>query len=294
VPSTKTNLRIARLLNKTVGCARRLVGKNENAQVKRKGIEWLLDLNEGIDLAIYLGVYQSVPKRVRTRWIKPGSLVIDIGANIGAFSLPIASDVGKGGCVVAVEPTDYAFTKLLRNAELNPDIAPRLIAVQAALTDGKSQPEVSAFYSRWPLDSETDARHPEHLGQAETATSARFLSLDALLDELREAGRVSGVVSFVKLDVDGHELAVLGGSERVFTIDRPSLLIEIAPYVQDEVLGRFDALLEALSGFNYVLERSTTGEALPMSTDALRSIIGAGAGIDVLARPADQQDSSRR
>ena len=63
--------------------------------------------------------------------MRPGSLVIDIGANIGAFSLPIASDVGEGGCVVAIEPTDYAFTKLVRNAELNPGIASRLIAVQA-------------------------------------------------------------------------------------------------------------------------------------------------------------------
>jgi FkbM family methyltransferase len=294
VPSTKTNLRIARLLNKTVVCARRLVGKNNNAQVKRKGIEWRLDLDEGIDLAIYLGVYQRVPDRVRTRWIKPGSLVIDIGANIGAFSLPIAGDVGEGGCVVAVEPTDFAFAKLVRNAGLNPGIASRLVAVQAGLTDGKSQPEVSAFYSRWPLDGETDARHPKHLGQAETAASARFLSLDALVAELREARRISGAVSFIKLDVDGHELAVLRGSERVFTTDRPALLIEIAPYVQDEVPGRFEALLATLSGFGYVLERSTTGEALPMSTDALRSIIGAGAGIDILARPADRQDSIRR
>ena len=110
--STKTNLRIARILNKAVGLARRLVGRSQTAHVKRKGIEWLLDLNEGIDLAIYLHVYQSVPKRVRDRWIKPGSLVVDIGANIGAFSLPIANDVGEGGCVVAVEPTDYAYAKL--------------------------------------------------------------------------------------------------------------------------------------------------------------------------------------
>jgi FkbM family methyltransferase len=287
VLSTKTNLRIARILNKAVGLARRMVGRSQIAQVQRKGIEWLLDLNEGIDLAIYLHVYQSVPKRVRDRWLKPGALVVDIGANIGAFSLPIASEVGEGGCVVAVEPTDYAFAKLRGNVALNPAIAPRLVAIQAGLTDGKSQSETSAFYSRWPLDGETQARHPEHLGQAETAASARFLSLDALLAELREGGRISGRVSFIKLDVDGHELAVLQGAERVFTTDRPSLLIEIAPYVQDEVPGRFEALLGTLSGFNYVLERSTTGEALPMSSDGLRSIIGAGAGIDILARPAD-------
>ena len=80
----------------------------------------------------------------------------------------------------------------------------------------------------------------------------------------------------------------------MFTTDRPALLIEIAPYVQDEVPGRFEALLATLFGFNYVLERSTTGEALPMSTDALRTIIGAGAGIDILARPADRQDFNRR
>lgn len=283
--STKTKLRLGRLLNQAVGQGRRLAGLGSSARVKRLGIEWQLNLDEGIDFAIYLGVYQRVPARVRERWIKPGALVVDIGANIGAFSLPIAHAVGEAGRVVAVEPTDYAFGRLVANAGLNAALAQRLIPVQAGLTDGSAQQGEPTFFSRWPLDGETAARHPRHGGQAEPASKASLLTLDALLDGLRRSGRIEGPVAFIKLDVDGHELAVLKGGRGVFTGDRPGLLIEIAPYVQDEVPGRFEALLATLSDYGYRLEHSTSGKELPMSADGLRAAIGPGAGIDLLARP---------
>ena len=58
--STKSKIRIARALNVAITGARSAVGLDATAEVRRFGLNWRLDLNEGIDLAIYLGRYQNI------------------------------------------------------------------------------------------------------------------------------------------------------------------------------------------------------------------------------------------
>jgi FkbM family methyltransferase len=193
--------------------------------------------------------------------------------------------VGPEGAVISVEPTDYAFLKLKANAALNAALAPRLIAIQAGLNDGTNPSAPNQYFSRWPLDGKLDGRHERHLGQPEEAMAARSMTLDALRQELRDAGRASKPLTFVKLDVDGHELAVLKGGKTVLSEERPALLIEIAPHVQDEVSGRLEELIETIAKSGYALERPSSGAALPLDASKLREIIGDGASMDVLAVP---------
>ncbi len=284
--STKAKIRIARVLNKAIVGARSMLGKSSIIEARRFGANWRLDLNEGIDLAIYLGMYQNLSRRTTNNWLHPGSLAVDIGANIGAHSLRIAQQIGADGRVVAIEPTEYAFAKLNTNARLNPDLASRLVLVQAALTDGTERGRDDEFYSRWPLRTNGHQRHAQHLGQLESARGARFIALDDLLDELRAAGCIGGPATFVKLDVDGNELNVLRGGRKMLAKERPVILIEIAPHVQDEVPHRFEDLLGTLESFGYRLEDQNSGQLLPMSAADFRNIITKGASIDAVARPA--------
>ena len=216
-------------------------------------------MRESTSLSI-LGLYQRIPQRVAQTWIRPGSVAFDIGANIVAHSFPLALKVGPNGYVVCIEPTDYAFSKLKANAALNPELADRLVLLQAALTDksaGAAEPEPDEkprFYSRWPLQEVASGRHAKHLGQLEMARGSRFVPLDELCQELQASGRIRGPLSFVKLDVDGNELAVLRGGQMTFTRCRPAIHLEIAPHVQDEVPGRFENLLQTLQAFGYRLE----------------------------------------
>ena len=283
--STKHKIKIARSFNRAIVGARSIAGRPSRVVVRRRNVTWKLDLNEGIDFAIYLGLYQRIPQRV-TRWIKPGALVLDIGANIGAHSLLLAQAVGPHGRVIAIEPTDYGFSCLKANATLNLDLFQRLILVQAALTAGAESADQGGqtqFYSRWPLNGDDAHRHHKHMGELESAKGARFLGLDTLLAEIRAYG-IDQPIAFIKLDVDGHELDVLRGAAQTLAAQRPPILIEIAPHVQDEVLGRFEAVLDTLTGHGYQLETSESGESLPMSAGALRTIITDGASIDAIAR----------
>lgn len=283
--STKRKIALARALSATIVTARSIVGRSAIVTTRRKGATWRLDLNEGIDFALYFGLYQQLPRRL-SQWIRPGDLVLDLGANVGAHTLVLAQMVGRGGCVVAVEPTNYGYGGLTHNIELNPELSQRIIAVQAEIVSANPSTTRSSekqFYSRWPLRGNSDARHPGHLGQLESASSAKALTLDTLLEMLRGDGRVSGPVSFIKLDVDGHELDVLRGAQRLMEEEHPPMLIEIAPHVQDEVPGRFEELLQTLKAFGYALESAGSGKRLPMSAAELRQHIGEGASIDALA-----------
>jgi len=283
--STKAKMRIARALNLAVMGARTVTGLGSVVETRRFGVNWRLDLNEAIDLALYLGKYQNISQRTKTEWLHPGALVVDIGANIGAHGLRIATMIEPEGRVVCIEPTDFAYAKLTANARLNPALAERLILVQAALTDSNGVNVDNKFYSRWPLRRNGAALHAEHFGHLEQAQDARFVSLDTLLDELRAAGRIRGPVSFIKIDVDGHELDVISGGRVTLSKDKPVILIEIAPHVQDEVPGRFEKLIAMIGSLGYRLEDQETGEPVAVSAPALRAMIAPGASIDVIARP---------
>lgn len=283
---TKTKLRVARALNRLVMAPRKLAGRGACVETRRNGIAWRLDLNEGIDLAIYLGVYQKLPRRVLTELHVAEILAVDIGANIGSHSLQLARALGEGGRVISIEPTAYAYAKLCSNIASNPLLSNRLIPIHAALDDGNSDHSMGDFYSRWPL-RDSGHLHPEHLGKFENAKGARQMTLDGLLDEVRLAHRVHRKVTFVKIDVDGNELLVMRGGQRTLSSDRPVLLIEIAPHVQDEVSNRLEELIALISTLGYRLEKAGSGKFLPASAPELRRIIKFGASMDVIARPIE-------
>jgi 23S rRNA G2069 N7-methylase RlmK/C1962 C5-methylase RlmI len=89
--STKTKLKIATALYKSAHYSRAMFGGKDLVHCKRGGVNWELDLTEGIDLAIYLfGRFERSTSLALQRAIRPGMTVLDIGANVGAHALPMA------------------------------------------------------------------------------------------------------------------------------------------------------------------------------------------------------------
>jgi FkbM family methyltransferase len=279
--STRTKVACARLASQGIAFARKIVGLDSRARVARGGIRWELDLREGIDLTIFLlGMFERETVLTCRRLIRPGDVVLDIGANIGAHTLYLARCVGPGGCVVAFEPTDFAFHKLVTNVGLNPELASRIRMEQVMLMEQPGQQVEPRLYSSWPLSPQADL-HGKHCGRFMDTKGARAMTLDEYLDQARIEK-----VSFIKMDVDGHECGVLRGSKATLTRHQPVIVMELAPYVLAETGHSVDELLAILESLGYGLAVMSNGRPLPADPRTLRALIPDGYSLQVLAKPA--------
>lgn len=274
---TNQKIAIARAISRVLHVARKAVGKSDRVVVRRSGIRWELDLAEGFDLAIYLfGAFEAGTVRFYRRLISPGDVVIDIGANIGAHTLPFAQLVGDTGRVVAFEPTLWALQKLKTNIALNPHLAPRIESVQAMLTASESAAVPAELYSSWPL-WERSALHPLHSGQLMSTSGAASTTLDAAISE-----RALPRVDFIKLDVDGNEFDVLRGAQATLRRFRPKILMEFSPCLHSGTT--FDDLIDLMNRLGGRATDVQTSAPLPLDAAWLKKNIRFGSSRNVLIR----------
>jgi FkbM family methyltransferase len=276
--STRHKIHIGRVLAASVIQGRRLTGRGPLVLAKRDGIMWSLDLREGIDLAIYLlGGFEVRTLRVYRDHVRPGDVVLDIGANVGAHTLPLARLVGAGGRVLAFEPSDFAFAKLSRNIELNPDLAPAIDANQIMLSMTSADTLSKEVYASWPLDR-SDNLHEEHAGRLTPTSGATVGAVDEFV-----AARGLTRIDFIKLDVDGNEDKVLAGSRKTLEQLAPKVMMELAPYVYAGHPTAFDNNLRLLWNAGYRLHDIARGIGLPEDVTKVRAAVPAGGGINILA-----------
>lgn len=277
---TKTKMAVAATMQAPIAAARSLLGKQDRAVVSRDGLMWDLDLNEGIDFAIYLlrAFEWSTRNTLRDR-VKPGATVLDIGANIGAHTLDLARSVGESGWVHAFEPTDFAVEKLRRNLSLNPELDRRVRVHQTLLAAEANAPMQKQVYSSWPLSGGANV-HPKHRGRLATTMHARIDTLDAFVE--REA---LSRVDLIKIDVDGHEYPVLLGGKNLLARWQPVIVMEISPYVHAEEGNSFPHLISLLRDSGYSLMDESLRE-LPLDADKLAEMIPGGASINAIGLPA--------
>jgi len=129
---------------------------------------------------------------------------VDVGANVGYYSAYMAPAVAF---VYAFEPDERAFPSLNR---LQNSI-PRLTAIHAAVSDTDGEGRLS-----YGACSDVSALTKD----SATGTPVRTCTLDSLLPFL------PGHIGAIKIDTEGHELAVLAGAEALVLRDRPLILLE--------------------------------------------------------------------
>jgi FkbM family methyltransferase len=277
--TTKTKVSLAALAYKFIATGRAVAGKNNCATVRRGGIRWCLDLSEGIDFSIYLlGAFERSTVATLKKLVKPGDVVFDIGANIGAHTLGLARSVGPTGRAFAFEPADFAFVKLKRNLSLNPDLQARTHPRQILLTADPGEAVREEIYASWPLKRVVSV-HPKHRGRLVTTRNAQVDTLDRFVER-------EGIdrLNLIKLDVDGHELPVLQGGLGVLRKFRPVLVMEMSPYVHAEEHNSFAGLVALLQDTGYAIQDAGNWDPLPLEASQLEALIPDGASINVIAR----------
>ena len=83
-------------------------------RAKLFGLDMEFDLSDVIQRDMYAGMYDPFETRRLRRFLRPGMVVADVGANIGYYTWLAASAIGPTGRVLAFEPGPYAFDRLQR------------------------------------------------------------------------------------------------------------------------------------------------------------------------------------
>ena len=134
--------------------------------------------------------------------------VCDIGANIGNHSVYFGHILGAQ-TVVSCEPQPNVYKTLRRNLKLNGLATKNAFNVMLSNTSGRGK------VARFDKQSHGATQRQGCDGPFEMVT------LDALTARY-------GMIGFLKLDVEGFEASVLAGAERILSVDRPHIWVELA------------------------------------------------------------------
>jgi FkbM family methyltransferase len=166
-------------------------------------------------------VYEPHLSRAISETLTEGDGFVDVGANIGWFSLLAASIVGQRGGVLAVEAEPANVDLLLRSVHASGFTNVKAVSAAAAAASGAMQLQ-RAGGSNGAVYPSADATAPDD----RWVPSVTLDSLSGMLDRIR----------VVKIDVEGAELLVLRGASDMITRHRPVVFVEFSP----GMLSRFE------------------------------------------------------
>jgi len=244
---TKDKIKIAGLIYKAIKFLKNIFFKNQDLNdlyVNRNGINWRLDLSEGIDLTIFLfgNSEKNLNNLKKLLPIEKKLTFIDIGANIGSTSLNLVKQF-KYSKIFAIEPTFYAFDKLKINISLNDDLSKQVMPVNTLISN---QAIDNKIYSSWKINNDNASKvHKHHLGSPKKFTN-EYISLDYFVDKFK-----INSVDFIKIDVDGNEKYVLESAIKTLEKFNPIIFLELAPYLYKENNYKFDDLDTIFQRFEY-------------------------------------------
>ncbi len=154
------------------------------------------------------------------RWAVAGARVVDVGANVGYITTLLSRWVGSGGRVYSLEPIPETFD-VLEQVVLRQGLS-NVVAIcsAAGAEDGNAQMQVPDYPDGG--HNYYESRLVSGAGpDASSGIPVRVARLDTLL-----LGR-DGPFALIKIDAEGHELAVVQGALGLLRRDHPALLIEV-------------------------------------------------------------------
>jgi FkbM family methyltransferase len=198
----------------------RLIPAHGMARAVVHASEFELKLDNYIDRMIFLGCYEPLNTRRFKRILGPGMTAVDVGANIGYYSLLAANLVGKSGKVISVEPFPENYRRLTEHVTRN-GLAGIVFPQQYALGDS---PGTGTLVMSTLPGQASNGTLMESEGGVSTPVETRNL------DSCIESWGV-GYIDLLKIDVEGFESKVLAGARKTLAEKRvKNILLEFDNY----------------------------------------------------------------
>jgi FkbM family methyltransferase len=192
---------------------------------------------------LYFDAFEPDTRSFIDVYLRPGDVFLDIGANVGLYTIAAARIVGPAGEVHAFEPCSRTFARLEENVRLN-----RLRSVfchQLALSNENAEAELALAidgYDAW------NSLGKPYMGETGGSEKVRTVTLDSFVSDHSLTGRITAI----KIDVEGWEKHVLDGARQLFAApDAPVLIIEFTEEAAQLAGSSCDALYRSLERLGY-------------------------------------------
>ena len=225
----------ARLLFSSYARTRYHPQKSDTRVTTAVGDTFDVDLSSTLEWHLWaFGSYEKHFAELFGHLVSPGDRCVDVGANVGVHTVRLARLVGAGGEVIAIEPDPDVRQRAVRNIALNGLANIRVVGAAASDSAGETR-----LYRPSAHDTNRARasllHHPYLIGAVKTVP---VVTVDDVC--------AGAPVALIKIDVEGHEAAVVRGAADTIARHAPSVVFEYAPELLDDVVAQtpFDWLVE--------------------------------------------------
>ena len=148
--------------------------------------------------------------------IVAGSTVFDVGANKGGYLAPLADATGREGTVYGFEPIPALALRLEKSVRQLRWNHVHIIQAAASDTDGTARLTTPDGERHWESSLEHIPGNSDHSFEVPT------IRLDSMLPKIKDSN-----LTAIKIDVEGHESAVIRGAGELIKQHRPFMLVEV-------------------------------------------------------------------
>lgn len=162
--------------------------------------------------------YKPAPEHIISKLCPAGGTVIDVGANMGDWTLPMAKAVGAEGRVFAFEPIGYLAETIEKTVKVN-GISNTLVC-RTALSDSEGEAPFTVVQGEGEMfNVRCSGIGVEHAG------GKRITVPTTTLDAFVESEKLDRL-DFIKVDVESHEAQVFKGAAETLNKFRPAVVFE--------------------------------------------------------------------
>lgn len=176
------------------------------------------------------------------QFIKEGDLAIDIGANIGDTTVPMALSTGSSGLTLGFDPNPYVFKILQKNASLNPGKINLVPVPYAISADGEEFYFISseASFANGGISPTKDSKH----GKFVFPEKIKGVNLKNFLTE--NYGQWLNRFSFIKVDTEGYDKEIIKSASDLLSQYKPTIVAESFGKATDEAKMELYDVIERL------------------------------------------------
>jgi FkbM family methyltransferase len=228
--------------------------KNDNYLLTRDYTRFRINRSDYVQWRIFYGVRDNSLIQAK-KLVRPNSVVLDIGANFGAFSLRLASHISRknmnGTRVHAFEPNTTVVTNLASNLALNPELSDIVTIHPFGLGNAKAKlpfqfGSVNSGAGRIVADKKDRTIHIE------------VERLDDIVDAMDPND-----ISFIKMIVEGFEPLVFKGAVKTIERYKPPIFFEVTPQWYAENGSSLSDILGNLKHLGYSFYGELHNELIP-------------------------------